>query len=500
MSRSWITRLRTSGSTLSLWAALLAMAAAIALLPDTQAGSVVVGLAALFAALIKPQIIVLLIPFAVPFGSLRRFSAGPFEFGLLEILLLAAICFWLLRAIARRRIEIPRFPLLLPLLMFCSALLLSAAVATSLELSAKELVKWLEVAVVLVLVGGLSPPWWAEWMAVSVLLAGATEAAYGAYQFLFRVGPEGFVLFGRFMRAYGHFAQPNPFGGYLGLVAPLALAVALRAASRLFAHSGKDHGVRALSVGTILDVLSICCFALVAAALFMSWSRGAWLGFAASSGVVLALHARGLRRGAAPLVLLALLALGLLAVQSLPRSVVERISDLLPYAGNVDLTAVQVTDANWAVLERMAHWQAALAMWSDHLWVGVGIGNYPVLYPKYAIGRWLDPLGHAHNYYLNIAAEAGLVGLASYLGFLLSAFSLSLRTIGELRRRSIESQKLRIEPGFWWALSVGAMGTLTHLCVHNLFDNLFVHNMTAQMALSLGLVCLAWSLVHAHRD
>jgi putative inorganic carbon (HCO3(-)) transporter len=460
----------------------------------------VVGLAALLAALVRPQIIVLLIPFAVPFGSLRRFSAGSFEFGLLEILLLAAICLWLLHAITLRRIEIPDLPLLLPLLIFCSALLVSAVVAPSLELSAKELVKWLEVALVVVLVGQLSPPRWAEWMAVCVLLAGAAEAAYGVYQFLFRVGPEGFILSGRFMRAYGHFAQPNPFGGYLGLVAPLALALALRAAPRLFARSGEHYRARKLSVGFVLDVLSMCSFALIAAALFVSWSRGAWLGFAASCAVVLALHARSMRRGAAPLILLALLALGLLAVQFVPASVMERITDLLPYVSNVDLTAVQVTDANWAVLERMAHWQAALAMWSDHLWLGVGIGNYPILYPQYVIGRWLDPLGHAHNYYLNIAAEAGIVGLAAYLGFFLSAFSLVLRTTGALRHRSMELQERRIDPGFWQALVAGATGTLTHLCVHNLFDNLFVHNMTAQLAVSLGLVCLSWSLVHAHRD
>jgi putative inorganic carbon (HCO3(-)) transporter len=480
--------------------ALLGLAIAIALLPVTQAGTVVVGLAVLLVALIRPQIVVLLIPFAVPFGSLRRFSAGPFEFGLLEILLLAAISMWLLHAIALRRIEIQRLPLLMPLLVLSCALLLSAVFAPSLELSAKELVKWLEVALVLVLVGRLSPPGWAEWMAVSVLLAGAAEAVYGIYQFLFRVGPEGFILYGRFMRAYGHFAQPNPFGGYLGLVAPLALALALRAVARLLAHSGEQYWARGLSVGLVLDVLSVCSFALIAAALLMSWSRGAWLGFAVSCAVVLALHARGMRLGAAPLILLALLALGLLAVQSLPASLLERISGLLPYVSNVDLTAVQVTDANWAVLERMAHWQAALAMWSDHLWVGVGIGNYPVLYPQYAVGRWLDPLGHAHNYYLNIAAEAGLIGLAAYLGFFLSAFSLALRTTGTMRYRSSELQECRIDPGFWRALAVGAEGTLTHLCVHNLFDNLFVHNMTAQLGLSLGLVCLAWRLVRAHRD
>ncbi|MEZ4640966.1 MAG: O-antigen ligase family protein [Caldilineaceae bacterium] len=48
-------------------------------------------------------------------------------------------------------------------------------------------------------------------------------------------------------------------------------------------------------------------------------------------------------------------------------------------------------------------------MWESHPWVGVGPGNYAVVYPdvRLSLGRCT---GHAHNVYLNILAESGLLG------------------------------------------------------------------------------------------
>jgi O-antigen ligase len=135
---------------------------------------------------------------------------------------------------------------------------------------------------------------------------------------------------------------------------------------------------------------------------------------------------------------------------------------------------VEVTDANFAVLERVAHWQAALAMWTDHPWLGVGIGNYEVAYAAYALPQWPLPLGHAHNYYLNIAAEAGLLGLASYLILWGSAL---IRAWRATRRAS----------GWYWGIALGVLGVLVHLSVHNVFDNLFVHGMYLHVAILLGM-------------
>jgi O-antigen ligase len=216
----------------------------------------------------------------------------------------------------------------------------------------------------------------------------------------------------------------------------------------------------------------------MSAALIMSWSRGAWLG-AVAALLVMALavvvrSGRAVVLGVVFAVLLVSLFFFAGGGKLVPATIVQRFSDFLPYLGVTDVRGAEITDANFAVLERMAHWQAALSMWTDHPWLGVGIGNYEAAYPRYALPLWPLPLGHAHNYYLNIAAEAGFLGLAAYL-FLWGA---------ALVRSWLATRKAR---GWYWGVALGVLGVLVHLSVHNLVDNLYVHSMYLQLAMLLGL-------------
>ena len=318
----------------------------------------------------------------------------------------------------------------------------------------------------------------------------AEGAALGLYQFVFRAGPAGFLLFdGRFLRAYGSFRQPNPYAGYLGLVLPIAYSLLLwglgsssqrSAVSRQrSAISGQPSASSPTPYSPLLSpYFTLPAFGLMLAALYASQSRGAWIGFAAA--LVAVSLARGGRSAVIFGMVVAVVATaGALGDVSLPPTITERFADVLPMAGVPDIATVQVTDANFAAVERLAHWQAALAMWRDHPWLGVGFGNYAAIYPAYAIGRWLDPLGHAHNYYLNVGAEAGLVGLLGYIFFWLSAFGLAWQAI----RRS---------EGFQRALAAGGLGVLVHLSVHNGLDNLFVQGMYLHVSIVLGLLALIY--------
>lgn len=467
-------RLTPPSSNAALAMVIFILGAALAVLPIKWAALLLVGSIAAVAALIRPALTLVLLPFAVPFGSLREIAIGPVSIGGAELLLVVLVGTWLAQSISRRRIVLPRAPLLMPLLVFLGALLLSVLAATSLELSAKEIVKWLEVIILYALVAQEADDRLGRWIVWAMLVAASAEAALGIYQFLFRIGPEGFVLFGRFMRSYGHFAQPNPFAGYLGLCFPLAFSLALDALPRL------GRVLRGQRAELLAALLPIAAAAVSGAAILTSWSRGAWVGVAASVATVTLLRSRRALMLSVAAGLCLALALAMGGVRFIPAALLQRTADLLPLAGGVDLTSVEVNDANWAVLERMAHWQAAAGMFNDHPWLGVGIGNYPVAYPRYAVGRWRDPLGHAHNYYLNIAAEAGLVGFVTYLllvtACLLEAWRVNRRTRGS---------------GWWNAVALGVLGILVHLGVHNLFDNLYVHSMNVQLGLALGLLVLA---------
>lgn len=418
------------------------------------------------ATVTRPEVGLYLLILAVPFGSVREITISGFTVGAAEALVGLVLAAWLARMIAAREVKIIYPPLVFPLLIFLGAILLSLTGALSLKYSFKEILKWLEVLGIYLFVANAIEREQAGVVVLLMLLAGIGQALLGFYQFFGRVGPPAFVILGRFVRAYGTFEQPNPYGGYLGLVLPLAWGLLL--------GIGK-WGNRRLDISYWVAILGL---ATMGAALLMSWSRGAWLGFAAA---FILMNLAYSRRGAVLFALLCLLvasALLLASIQVLPQSIIQRITDFLPYLRVFDARGVKVGPANYAVVERMAHWQAAWGMFNDRPWLGVGIGNYEPVYPAYALQGWPEPLGHAHNYYLNIAAEAGLIGLAAYLVLWGAAFWQAWKVI-------------RITQGYWRGVAAGILGVLIHLAVHNFFDNLYVHNMYLHVAMLLGLLVVA---------
>ncbi len=463
--------------------ALVLAGLAIARLPLTLAGALVLGAIVLLATFIRPEYGLYLLILAVPFGSVRKIAIAGLTVGAAEALIGLVLAAWLAGMVVARKAEIARPPLLLPLLIFLGAILLSTTGALSLRWSLKEIIKWLEVLGIYLFVASALDRHKAQVVVALALLAGIGQALLGFYQFFGQVGPEAFVFLGRFMRAYGTFEQPNPYGGYLGLVLPLAYGVLLGTRTfgiRRFVNSGvrrestnpESTNLRITNLRVTNFLLPILSFILMAAALAMSWSRGAWLGFAAAFVAMNLVHSR---RTATLFALVCLLVVLLGGFQLLPRPLTQRFADVAPYLSVFDVRGVKVTDENYALVERMAHWQAAWGMFSDRPWLGVGIGNYEPVYPAYALPGWEEPLGHAHNYYLNIAAEAGLVGLAAYLVLWGAAFQEAWRAV-------------RRTEGYWRGVAVGIFGALVHLSVHNLFDNLYVHNMYVHVAILLGLL------------
>jgi O-antigen ligase len=315
----------------------------------------------------------------------------------------------------------------------------------------------------------------ARWIIAAMFIAGAAEAAYGVVQFATGSGPGAFELEGA-LRAFGHFDQPNPFAGYLTTIFPLAVCMALSGANprafRLFSLAAA--GLLALGIG-------------------LSQSRGAWLGAAVAMCCLLLAWSRRTRRLLIPGVLGGVLVLAMALSGLLPAAILDRLGQTIEYFGVFDVRTVAVSSENWAVVERMAHWQAGWYMFIDHPWLGVGAGNYAESYPVYFVGMWREALGHAHNYYLNILAELGVVGGA----LLLLLLGIAFRHLGGALVRSETSRDRPVgsvtsfSGRFWRAVLAGVFGGLIVFCVHNLFDSLFVHSVNVQIGVLLGLGMVA---------
>ncbi len=426
---------------------------------------------AIFAAytLKKPQAGIIALAFTAPFGSIKEFHIAGAQVTASEAVIGLILLAWLFRMADKR--QLPGFEAgwLIPLLLFLGTITASLWVALSIKSALPEIVKWVEVLIVYLTVRSFSDARWKKLMAASLVLGADLEAAVGAWQFFTRSGPKGFILNGRFLRAYGTFQQPNPFAGYLGIVFPIALSLSIWA---LMEWSGENKWKR-WGTAVFFGASTI----LILAAIGMSWSRGAWLGAIAAAAVVVLARPK---RSSLPLTGVA--SIGVLSILALkpeliaiPGVVTQRLSDVYTLAsGGIDIARIQVTDENFALIERLAHWVAGLRMWADHPWFGVGIGNYPVFYNLYNIPRWQAALGHAHNYYINIAAEAGIIGLVIYLFMWLGALVVLFRSARE-------------GSNFQVAIAVGAIGSIVHLSVHNGFDNLFVHGIYLILAIAIGI-------------
>jgi O-antigen ligase len=437
-----------------------------------QSLDVVLGVAAVAAAvlaLIQPIVALPLLLFAVPFGGLTRSSSGDtssdLSFGAAELLVALLTASWLARGVRRRQLNIRAGAIVVIALAMVSLATFSIVYADDRPAAIKESLKWLELLLaVLIVVDLAAEPRLARWVIGAMLVAGAAEAAYGAVQFVTDTGPGAFQLSGA-LRAFGHFDQPNPFAGYLTTILPLAMCMALCPANP-----------------TRFRWLSLGAAGLLGVGIGLSQSRGAWLGAAVATLLLLLAWSRFTRRLLIPCALGVALAVALALSGLLPAAILDRLAQTIEYFGVFDVRTVEVTSENWAVVERMAHWQAGWYMFVDHPWLGVGAGNYAAAYPQYFVGTWREALGHAHNYYLNILAELGVVGGSLLLLLLALAF------------RQLGGTLVRSEPmrdTFWRAVLAGVFAGLIVFCIHNMFDSLFVHSVNIQVGVLIGLGLLA---------
>lgn len=144
------------------------------------------------------------------------------------------------------------------------------------------------------------------------------------------------------------------------------------------------------------DRIGLVAAPVIAAVLILSTARGAWL---AALGVAAALVLVGRPRRALPALAVATAAVGLAFVLR---------PDLRGHAAGMFLPSGQNVG-------RVGIYRANLEIIHDHPVLGLGFGRYKrASKPYYERHPDADRRSHAHSNYLQMAAEAGLVGLAAF--------------------------------------------------------------------------------------
>lgn len=178
-----------------------------------------------------------------------------------------------------------------------------------------------------------------------------------------------------------------------------------------------------LEMGSISPKLRmVICTAVIVSipALIFNQTRGAWLAVAVIALIYLITKIRTSRKTA--------LVFALILV-----TVVAGLSQV----PDIQRRAVTITDVSeqGANKERLLVWQGAIKIFRDHPVTGVGPGNFQDVYlDRYIVPEATERLGHAHNNFLHILAENGLVGMVGFIvmfGFIL--YDLGRKGIGQHR-------------------------------------------------------------------
>lgn len=207
-----------------------------------------------------------------------------------------------------------------------------------------------------------------------------------------------------------------------------------------------------------LAVLGIVCSV---GGLAVAQSRGGVMG-AAAMGLAIALVRRP--RWRLPLAVLALWGLGLALV----------VLGLLPHWDGT-VAGLVPGGRPEAALDRLIIWGVVRDVAWAHPLRGVGLGNFRDAF--FAREPWLHvalayPSLHAHNTYLELLADTGLVGLLAYLAFLVAVARALLR---------------RCRSGVPAPLTLAAIGSLAAYSVFAMVDMLLLQNMHLLLVLVLSL-------------
>jgi O-antigen ligase len=143
----------------------------------------------------------------------------------------------------------------------------------------------------------------------------------------------------------------------------------------------------------------------------------------------------------------------------------------------------------YSVVTRTEYWQGAWRMFLDHPITGVGLGAFPTAYSSYGRSSARNErLEQAHNDYLQLLTDAGLIGAALGLWFLFELIRVLRRQLRHFHQaRSLDR-----------SLVVGGYVAMLGIGIHSFLD--FNLQITANALLFLLVVALPVSIDSAAAD
>ncbi len=230
---------------------------------------------------------------------------------------------------------------------------------------------------------------------------------------------------------YGPYVNHNHYAGLMELLVPVALVFALTRSAR---------GTR--------KMLAIAAASIMACTIFLSGSRGGMLAFTFQLLLLFGFLAKGRSRRSAAVAGFAFIFISLATLIWIGgEGLVSRLGSLRSEAHS------EISGGTRLQIDR-----DTLRMFAQRPLMGWGLGTFVNVYPRFRTFYSEFQVNAAHNDYLQLLAETGLLGFLIFLWFSVTVYSTALKKISNWQR-DING-----------ALALAMILSISGLLVHSLID------------------------------
>lgn len=368
------------------------------------------------------------------FGPLAFGAVEPWSIFLLETGALVLALLWLAKQCVDQELAVEWNPLFLPMAAFGILILIQIILRSSAYLHDTISEALLYVAYGLMCFVSTQSLLRASQARKMAIILSCYGSALAAFSLLQGIAPNGKLYWLREPRLggwiYGPYVNHNHYAGLMEMLIPIPLVVSL---------SHLAHEKERLAAGIAAAIMT--------GTVFLSGSRGGMLALLSEFlllAVLVTRHKRGVRTA---------VAVGVFAVVLL---------SLLTWLGGKELTARMFSIGRETRAEisggmRLSIDRDAVSMFRRKPVLGWGLGAFPVVYPQFRSFYTNFFVNEAHNDYLQLLIETGLLGFGVMIWFLIALYRAAARKMSNWTSSVSGSLTL--------ACLLGITGILIHSCL-----------------------------------
>ena len=386
--------------------------------------------------------------FLVIFTPLALGTVQPWSIFIMRIAVIIALISWLIKILTHqtygtniehktlnieRKTYFHHTPLTIPLLMYLSVAIVSTIISSYKWISLSLLANlFVYIAIYFLIVNNLKTEADIKRLLTAILCTSLILGIYGLLQYsnILELTPR--VTNERICSAY---YNSNHYAGYLAMITPIPIALFL------FLPWGKST----------IPLILLSILLIVNLALSYSWGS---IGFGV--GVIFLIFTRIWLSKRKELVI----TIGALVLISFAILGVVSMLSRTPKLPENTLSARYTHMVNFASISmgtRLFMYKNTIPLILDHPYLGTGIGMFRYAFTPYRPPQRTNFWWYAHNDYLQIASEIGLIGLAVFLFLVIIVLIKGFKA-------------LKLASNFNRAIILGVLAGILSILVHGLFD------------------------------